>query len=73
MCKYCEGRAPLIQTNLNSGHNIDVGIYEGKIIAESYYHDAYSGERISKGTAINYCPICGRPLMGRKGAAGNDK
>ncbi len=62
MCNFCEGHAPLIQTDLKSGHNIDVGIYKGKIIAESYYHDAYSGERISKGVAINFCPMCGSKL-----------
>lgn len=62
MCNFCEGHAPLIQTDLKSGHNIDVGIYAGNIIAESWYQDAFCCERIKKGVVIHYCPICGRKL-----------
>ena len=67
MCKYCEGRAPLITTGCLSGHNIDVGIWEDKLIAESRLEDAYGKQTVNKGVKIYYCPVCGRPLMGRKG------
>lgn len=73
MCDYCNGRKPLIRTNYIKMHQLDVGIYNCKIIAESYYHDGYSGERISKGVAINYCPMCGRSFNNLKGVQkGND-
>ena len=49
MCKYCEGRAPLITTGCLSGHNIDVGIWEDKLIAESRIEDAYGNETVNKG------------------------
>lgn len=64
MCKYCEGRAPLINTGCLSGHNIDVGIWEDKLIAESIYADAYGKETVNKGLKINYCPMCGRRFKG---------
>lgn len=67
MCKYCEGRAPLITTGCLSGHNIDVGIWEDKLIAESRIEDAYGKETVNKGIKINYCPVCGRPIQGKKG------
>lgn len=64
MCRYCDGRAPLIQTGLLTGHNIDVGIYEGKLIAESIYTDNFGiEERISKAVTIKYCPNCGGILQ----------
>ena len=52
MCKYCEGRAPLITTGCLSGHNIDVGIWEDKLIAESRIEDAYGKETVNKGVKI---------------------
>ena len=69
MCKYCEGRAPLITTGVLTGHNIDVGIWGDKLIAESRYTDNFGiTETVNKGVAIKYCPYCGRPLSGKEGA-----
>ena len=65
MCKYCEGRAPLITTGCLSGHNIDVGIWEDKLVAESRIEDAYGKDTVNKGVKINYCPVCGKELRGK--------
>lgn len=69
MCKYCEGRALLITTAKVTGHNIDVRIWDDKLVAESSYEDAYGKETVNKGIKINYCPVCGRPLQSIKGGA----
>ena len=63
MCKYCEGEAPLITTGCLSGHNIDVGIYKGKLIAESKYDDNFGiTETVQKACRIKFCPWCGDGL-----------
>lgn len=69
MCKYCEGEEPLISTGCISGHNIDVGIYKDKIIAESKYDDSFGiTETVQKACQIRYCPWCGDGLNYSKGA-----
>ena len=67
MCKYCEGHAPLIQTGVTEGHNFDVGIFQGMLICESRVTDNFGiNETKSKSATINYCPICGRKLQGKR-------
>lgn len=65
MCKYCEGRAPLINTGCVSGFNIDVGIYGNKLIAESTYNHDFGDETVTKACVIKYCPMCGEQIGGK--------
>lgn len=63
MCKYCEGHKPVIYTDENDNHIIDVGIFKGHLIAEVRYKNGMGTKSaIQCQKEISFCPMCGRNL-----------